>query len=82
MLCCVGLVGGLVAGQSLGGPWTIVAPAAGFAIGLAADMKFMKGHHRQADQPDTGVRDPKDADSVRGMELVGSKAEHQVQRSG
>ena len=82
MLCCVGLVGGLVAGQSLGGPWAIVAPAAGFAIGLAADMKFMKGHHRQTDQPDTGVRDPKDTDSVRGMELVGSKAEHQVQRYG
>jgi hypothetical protein len=49
---------------------------------LAADMKFMKGHHRQTDQPDTGVRDPKDTDSVRGMELVGSKAEHQVQRYG
>lgn len=82
MLCCAGLIGGLVVGQSLGGPWTIAAPAAGFAIGLAADMKFMKGHHRQPDQPDTGVRDPKDTDSVRGMELVGSKPEHQVQRFG
>jgi hypothetical protein len=45
MLCCLGLFGGLAVGQSLGGPWTVVAPAAGFAVGLAADMKLMKGMH-------------------------------------
>lgn len=48
MLCCVGLIGGLAVGQSLGGPWIVVAPAAGFAIGLAADLKFMKGLHKHA----------------------------------
>lgn len=48
MLCCAGLIGGVVVGQYLGGPWTVVAPAAGFAIGLAADMKFMKGCHMGA----------------------------------
>lgn len=81
MLCCVGLVGGLVVGQSLGGPWIIAAPAAGFAIGLAADMKFMKGHHGQMGQP-PAVRDPGEPDSVRGVEPVGSKVQHQGQRFG
>jgi hypothetical protein len=46
MLCCVGLFGGLAVGQSLGGPWTVIAPAAGFAVGLVADMKLMKGFHK------------------------------------
>ena len=45
MLCCVGLIGGMAVGQSLGGPWTYIAPVAGFGIGLVADMKFMKGMH-------------------------------------
>lgn len=49
MLCCVGLIGGLAVGQSIGGPWTVIAPAAGFAIGLAGDMKLMKGFHKTAD---------------------------------
>lgn len=48
MLCCLGLFGGLAVGQSLGGPWTVIAPAAGFAVGLAADMKLMKGFHKNA----------------------------------
>lgn len=48
MLCCVGLFGGFAVGQSLGGPWTVIAPAAGFAIGLAGDMKLMKGMHKNA----------------------------------
>lgn len=47
MLCCVGLFGGLAVGQSLGGPWTVIAPAAGFGIGLVADMKLMKGMHKK-----------------------------------
>ncbi len=48
MLCCAGLIGGMAVGQYLGGPWTFVAPAAGFGLGLMADMKFMKGHHHGA----------------------------------
>ncbi|NIP31014.1 MAG: hypothetical protein GTO02_14680 [Candidatus Dadabacteria bacterium] len=47
MLCCVGLFGGLYVGQSLGGHWTITAPAMGFGLGLIGDMKFMRGMHGQ-----------------------------------
>ncbi|HEX5611097.1 MAG TPA: hypothetical protein VFX67_00470 [Burkholderiales bacterium] len=36
-------------GQYLGGPWTVVAPAAGFGIGLLADMRLMKGMHGRSD---------------------------------
>ncbi len=79
MLCCVGLIGGFAVGQSLGGPWTIIAPAAGFGIGLVADMKLMKGLHKKGDQHDPGVRPKKDTDPVRGMEVDESKAEHQVE---
>ena len=82
MLCCVGLIGGFVVGQSLGGPWTVIAPAAGFGIGLAADLKFMKGHHHKGDQHDTGFRAKKDTDPVCGMEVDESKAEHQVEHMG
>lgn len=60
MLCCVGLFGGLYVGQTLGGPWTVVAPAAGFGLGLIGDMKYMRHMHggpRQ--QPDdTNQRRP------------------------
>ena len=45
MLCCVGLIGGLSVGQALGGPWTVIAPAAGFGIGLIGDMKLMRHMH-------------------------------------
>jgi hypothetical protein len=45
MLCCVGLYGGLAVGQSLGGPWTVTAPAIGFGLGLYGDMKLMRGIH-------------------------------------
>lgn len=48
MLCCVGLIGGSVVGQALGGPWTWIGPAAGFGIGLVVDMKMMKGHQKAA----------------------------------
>ena len=47
MLCCVGLFGGAYVGQSLGGHWTITAPAVGFALGLYGDMKLMRGMHGQ-----------------------------------
>lgn len=79
MLCCAGLIGGMVVGQYLGGPWTFIAPAAGFAIGLAGDMKYMKGHHKTGDQHGTGVRAKKDTDPVCGMEVDDSKAKHQVE---
>ena len=49
MLCCVGLIGGSVVGQALGGPWTFIGPAAGFGVGLVADMKMMNAFHRKAD---------------------------------
>lgn len=45
MLCCVGLFGGVYVGQSLGGHWTITAPAVGFGLGLYGDMKLMRGMH-------------------------------------
>jgi hypothetical protein len=47
MLCCVGLFGGYYVGQSLGGHWTITAPAIGFGVGLVGDMKLMRGMHGQ-----------------------------------
>ena len=47
MLCCIGLLGGASVGQSLGGHWTITAPAIGFGLGLYGDMKFMRGMHGQ-----------------------------------
>ena len=64
MLCCVGLIGGVAVGQSLGGPWTFIAPAAGFGIGLVADMKMMKGFHQKAgaQQAETELRAKADAD--------------------
>jgi hypothetical protein len=63
MLCCVGLIGGAAVGQYLGGPWTVVAPAAGFAIGLVADMKFMGHMHHGAGRPPAAApreREPQD----------------------
>lgn len=79
MLCCVGLIGGFVVGQSLGGPWTVIAPAAGFGIGLVADLKFMKGHHHKGDRHDTEFRAGKDPDPVRAVEAHESRAEHQIE---
>lgn len=63
MLCCVGLIGGFAVGQSLGGPWTFIAPAAGFGIGLVADMKMMRGHQKAgAPQAGAELRAKADAD--------------------
>lgn len=50
MLCCAGLIGGVAVGQYLGGPWTLVAPAAGFGLGLWGDMKFMGRMHGRGHQ--------------------------------
>lgn len=47
MLCCFGLYGGVAVGQSLGGHWTITAPAVGFGLGLFGDMKLMRTIFRQ-----------------------------------
>lgn len=40
-MCCAGLVGGLALGQFLGGPWTLLGPGLGFALGLLGDMRMM-----------------------------------------
>ena len=55
MLCCVGLIGGLAVGNSLGGHWTITAPAVGFGLGFYGDMKLMRGMHGKSgkDSPDS-----------------------------
>ena len=79
MLCCVGLIGGFAVGQSLGGPWTVIAPAAGFGIGLVADMKLMKGHHKKGDQRDAEDRANKDTEPVAGLLDVDQK---RAQRHG
>ena len=82
MFCCVGLIGGSAVGQVLGGPWTVIAPAAGFAIGLVADMKFMKGMHKHGSGPDTGERSRADADPLRPMASDECKVQHQLQHIG
>lgn len=78
MLCCVGLIGGMAVGQSLGGPWTYIAPVAGFGIGLVADMKFMKGMHKKADQRDTGYRAEEITEPARRPEEEESTVQRQV----
>lgn len=45
MLCCLGLFLGNYVGSMLGGPWTIIAPAAGFGLGLIGDTRVMRGSH-------------------------------------
>jgi len=42
MLCCLGLVAGFAAGAALGGPWTFLAPIAGFGLGLMGDMTLIR----------------------------------------
>lgn len=56
MMCCVGLFGGLALGQAMGGPWTVIAPAAGFGAGFLVDMKLMKGMHGHGHRPQPAVR--------------------------
>lgn len=77
MLCCVGLFGGFAVGQYIGGPWTVVAPAAGFGLGLLADMKLMKGMHKRSDahhQPNAlqaANRDPAGAPAAQSSACCG-----------
>lgn len=82
MLCCVGLIGGMAVGQSLGGPWTYIAPAAGFGIGLVADMKFMKGMHGKKDQQAAGIGAGKDAEPVRELAAEEGKAQRHAPAPG
>ena len=42
MFCCLGLFAGFAAGAVLGGPWSFLAPAAGFGLGLIGDMMLLK----------------------------------------
>ena len=78
MLCCVGLIGGLAVGQSLGGPWTYIAPAVGFGVGFVGDMKFMQGMHGKGARHETGVRANSNADLVREIEADASKVQPQA----
>ncbi len=82
MLCCVGLIGGMAVGQSLGGPWTYIAPVAGFGIGLVVDMKLM-GHHETAEKRNTAVVAANGPDPARsGPEADESTVQRQVQPGG
>jgi len=72
----------MAVGQSLGGPWTYIAPVAGFGIGLVADMKFMKGIHGSARKQDTRGDVGEDAVPVRGVELHESKPQQQLRHLG
>jgi hypothetical protein len=51
-------------GQALGGPWTYIGPAAGFGVGLLADMKLMHRMHQKpgAQRADTAASTKADAD--------------------
>ena len=83
MLCCVGLIGGAAVGQAMGGPWTWVGPAAGFGIGLVADMKMMKGHAKADAEPKAPAQGAKAAPAAQSgagcgiasgvMRMFGSK---------
>lgn len=47
MFCCLGLIAGFAVGSVLGGPWALIAPVAGFGLGLIGDFKLIKhGLHR------------------------------------
>ena len=81
MLCCAGLIGGLAVGQSLGGPWTYIAPVAGFGIGLLGDMKLM-GHHRTAERRNASAVGEGGPDPARRPESDESAMQCQVQPAG
>jgi len=49
MICCLGLIAGFAVGSVLGGPWALVAPAAGFGLGLIGDFTLVK-HGSQRSQ--------------------------------
>lgn len=82
MLCCAGLIGGMALGQSLGGPWTYIAPAAGFGIGLVADMKFMKGMHGKGRGGDVQSGAQRLAESAGAMRPNPSTTQQRVPHTG
>jgi len=42
MFCCLGLVAGFTVGSVLGGPWALIAPTAGFGLGLIGDFTLIE----------------------------------------
>jgi hypothetical protein len=42
MFSCLGLVAGFAVGSVLGGPWALIAPTAGFGLGLIGDLTLVK----------------------------------------
>lgn len=50
-MCCAGLLTGLALGQVIGGPWTLLGPGIGFALGLLADTKIMKSKIKRTAAP-------------------------------
>ena len=73
---------GLGRGAVFGGPWTYIAPAVGFGIGLVGDMKLMKGLHNKGSQQHSESRSKKDADPARGMEADSSAVQRQLMHTG
>jgi hypothetical protein len=66
----------------LGGPWTYIAPAAGFGIGFLADMKLMKGMHKKGDRHAPETAAPKEAEPVAGMPAAEGKPQYRVEDLG
>ncbi|MEM2911663.1 MAG: YHS domain-containing protein [Candidatus Bathyarchaeia archaeon] len=92
MLCCLGLFAGVAIGSYLGGPWTIIAPAMGFGLGLIGDMKLMRGSHKGheghggsccggghigSEKTEGGVTDP-----VCGMKVDEKTTKYKIEFSG
>ena len=50
-MCCAGLLTGLAVGQVIGGPWTLLGPGIGFALGLLADTKIIKSKIKRTAAP-------------------------------
>ena len=72
MLCCVGLIGGSVVGQALGGPWIYIGPAAGFGLGLVGDMKMMGGLRKRAGEQQDGAGLQTKAEGPQGAQATES----------
>lgn len=70
MICCIGLIAGSAVGSSIGGPWTFIGPAAGFGLGLLADMKLMGGLRKNA-----GKNESHSGGCCVGGYLTGKRAE-------
>lgn len=73
MICCLGLFAGFAVGSAIGGPWTIIAPATGFGLGLAADMKLMGSYRKK-----TGSSGSHGGGCCGGGHMDGKKAESRL----